>query len=145
MVQDSQDLEVELTEHREKAVIKGKTSIPFERLVKLILQRKVFALFKQWGKEHIILDSDLLTDLASAAQDSRDDYRHLVMVTLGVGILGGIFLLSLTQFFLTFFSFYFTQEHYLFILIGFVVLVLITSSLARMQRHKKSDKLVEAL
>lgn len=75
-----------------KAVIEGKTSVPFKTFVSLILQRKVQVLFKRSDNDPVIVSSDLLTALASAPQDKQEDRTKLVIVTLGVGIVAGVFL-----------------------------------------------------
>ena len=80
-----------------KAIVEGKTAVPFKTFVGLVLHRKVLSLFKQWGKEPVIIDSELLTDLASAQQDSQENKEQLVTVTLGVGVLAGVFVLAIAQ------------------------------------------------
>lgn len=75
-----------------KAVIEGKTSVPFKTFVSLILQRKVQVLFKRSDNDPVIVSSDLLTALASAPQDKQEDRTKLVIVTFGVGIVAGVFL-----------------------------------------------------
>src|SRR3990167_9608247 len=89
------ETEVQFKPELGKAVIEGKTTVPFQSLVTLILQRKVLTLFKQWGKEPVIIGSELLTGLASAPQDSQENRSHLVHVSLGVGVLLGVALFSL--------------------------------------------------
>lgn len=90
----SHDLEVSLKSDGTKAVVEGKTVVPFKTFVMLVLQRKVMALFKDWGSNPVIVDSELLTSLAGAAQDSQENRAHLVLVTLGIGILAGVFTLA---------------------------------------------------
>jgi hypothetical protein len=75
-----------------KAVIEGKTNVPFKTFVGLILQRKVQTLFKKCGDEPVIVDSELLTQLASAPNDTQEDRSKLVLVTFGVGMLCGFFM-----------------------------------------------------
>ena len=86
------ELEVEINNTGGKAVIEGKTSVPFKTFVSLILQRKVQVLFKRSSDDPVIVSSDLLTALASAPQDKQEDRTKLVVVTFGVGILAGVFL-----------------------------------------------------
>lgn len=86
------ELEVEISNTGGKAVIEGKTSVPFKTFVSLILQRKVQVLFKRSSDDPVIVSSDLLTALASAPQDKQEDRTKLVVVTFGVGILAGVFL-----------------------------------------------------
>lgn len=85
------DLEVEISEGDKKAFIEGKTGVPFKTFVALVLQRKVTKLFEEWGKSPVIMDSDLLTQLASAPQDNAENRAHLVLTSIGMGVLGGIF------------------------------------------------------
>lgn len=86
------ELEVEINNTGGKAVIEGKTSVPFKTFVSLILQRKVQVLFKRSDNDPVIVSSDLLTALASAPQDKQEDRTKLVVVTFGVGIIAGVFL-----------------------------------------------------
>ncbi len=86
------ELEVEINNTGGKAVIEGKTSVPFKTFVSLILQRKVQVLFKRSDNDPVIVSSELLTALASAPQDKQEDRTKLVVVTFGVGILAGVFL-----------------------------------------------------
>lgn len=86
------ELEVEISTPGNKAVIEGKTSVPFKAFVSLILQRKVQVLFKRSSDDPVIVSSDLLTALASAPQDKQEDRAKLVIVTFGVGIIAGVFL-----------------------------------------------------
>ncbi len=85
------ELEVEIGTTTNKAIIEGKTAVPFKTFVSLILQRKVQVLFKRNSDDPIIVGSELLTALASAPQDRQEDRAKLVLVTLGVGIIAGIF------------------------------------------------------
>lgn len=84
-------VEVDISQTGGKAVIEGKTSVPFKTFVSLILQRKVQVLFKRTQDDPVIVSSDLLTALASAPEDKQEDRGKLVLVTFGVGILAGVF------------------------------------------------------
>ena len=86
------EVEVEINNSGGKAIIEGKTSIPFKTFVSLVLQRKVQAIFKKCQDEPVIVSSELLTSLASAPNDRQEDRGKLVLVTIGIGILGGAFL-----------------------------------------------------
>ena len=87
------DIEVDITTGPgSKAVIEGKTSVPFRTFISLVLQRKVQVLFKSHQEEPVIVNSTLLTALASAPNDQQEDKGKLVLVTLGVGIVAGVFL-----------------------------------------------------
>jgi hypothetical protein len=91
------DVEVSLRSDGNRAVIEGKTTVPFKTFVMLVIQRKVTALFKDWGASPVVVDSELLTGLAGAAQDSQENRVHLVLVTLGIGVIGGVFALAVLQ------------------------------------------------
>ena len=88
----STEVEVEISNTGNKAVIEGKTSVPFKTFVSLILQRRVQMLFKTNQDDPVIVNSTLLTALASAPGDKQEDKGKLVLVTFGVGILAGVFL-----------------------------------------------------
>ncbi len=88
----SSEVEVEITTNGNRAIIEGKTSVPFKTFVSLILQRRVQMLFKTNQDDPVIVNSTLLTALASAPGDKQEDKGKLVLVTFGVGILAGVFL-----------------------------------------------------
>lgn len=90
----TKDVEVHMKSDPAKAIIEGKTGVPFQALVTLILQRKVFTLFKQWQNEPVIISSELLTGLASAPQDNHESRTHLLLITLGIGFLAGVAFLA---------------------------------------------------
>ncbi|MBP9750584.1 MAG: hypothetical protein KBC95_01920 [Candidatus Peribacteraceae bacterium] len=85
------DLEVPLKSDPVRAIVEGKTAVSFQSLVGLVLQRKVLSLFKQWGKEPIIISSELLTAIAGTPQDNADNRQKLVLVTLTIGVVVGVF------------------------------------------------------
>jgi len=97
----SDEVEVDITQTGTRAVIEGKTSIPFKTFVSLILQRRVQVLIKTQQDEPVIVRSTLLTALASAPGDRHEDKGKLVLVTFGSGILGGVFLGALAMLVLT--------------------------------------------
>jgi pilus assembly protein TadC len=139
------DLEIELKTESSKAVITGKTSVPFRTFVGLILQRKVFQLFKQWEKDPVILSSELLTQLASAPQDSQENRTHLIIVTLGVGVLTGIFLFSAILVLLSFFNVFLDQQAFAIIAVGLLSVALLGFALARLQRLTRAQKIADAM
>jgi hypothetical protein len=91
------DVEVTLRSDGTRAIIEGKTTVPFKTFVMLVLQRKVTALFKDWGGSPVVIDSELLTGLAGASQDSQENRVHIVLVTLGIGMIGGVFALAVLE------------------------------------------------
>ncbi len=86
------DVEVDISSEGGRAVIEDKTSVPFKTFVSLILQRKVQSIFKKCQDEPVIVSSELLTALASAPDDRQEDRAKLVLVTMGVGVIFGVFL-----------------------------------------------------
>ncbi len=142
---ETADLEVELRTEQSKAVITGKTSVPFRTFVSLVLQRKVFQLFKQWDKEPVILSSELLTQLASAPQDSQENRTHLIIVTLGVGTLFGIFLFALAQVALAMLDYRLGTRELMLVAGGLVGLAVLTSVLARMQKLARAQRIADAM
>ena len=92
------DVEVSLRSDGTKAVIEGKTVVPFKTFVMLVIQRKVTALFKDWGTAPVVIDAELLTSLAGAPQDNQENKVNLVLVTLGIGIITGVLAFAILQF-----------------------------------------------
>ena len=128
-----------------KAIVEGKTAVPFKTFVGLVLQRKVLQLFKQWGKEPVIIDSELLTDLASAEQDSQENREQLITVTLGVGILAGVFVLTVVQIALAPWGIY-LKERELLIIAGIILgLAVLAFLLGRIKKKDKSQKLTDTM
>lgn len=99
------DVEVDINSGgNSKAIIEGKTSVPFKTFVTLVLQRKVQTLFKTSQDEPVIIGSELLTKLASAPDDRQEDRSKLVIVSLGAGLLGGIAFSAILLLGLSFFN-----------------------------------------
>lgn len=141
----SSDLEVTLKTENSRAVIEGKTSVPFKTFVMLILQRKVTALFKEWGDAPVIVNTELLTNLAGAPQDSQENHAHIVLVTFGVGILAGVFTTTIVLFGLSVVQITLQQTHLLLIIAGFVALGLLSVMLIKIQRRSKGQKLMDTM
>jgi H+/Cl- antiporter ClcA len=139
------NLEVDLTIEGSRAVIDGKTSVPFKTFVSLILQRKVLNLLRNSGENPIILDSELLTNLASAPQDSQENRTQLVLVTLGTGILTGIFGFSVAQAILLWSNIQLTMEHYLLLAGTLVGLTFLVAILDRMRKRPRGSNITEAM
>lgn len=138
-------VEVSLKVDQQKAIVEGKTAVPFQSLVHLILQRKILIFMKQWGKEPVIVNSELLTSLASAPQDSMENRTKLLLVTLGLGTILGVFVLSSAQLALSFLHMSLRQREFLILSGGILGLALLTAILVRLQRAKRVDKLEETL
>jgi hypothetical protein len=137
------ELEVQFRQDSGKAVIEGKTAVPFQSLVTLILQRKVQLLFKQWGKEPVVVAGELLTSLASAPQDSQENKAQQLLVAMGVGILAGVGGMALALAILETVQVFVTRKELLIVAgvifgVGFIVF-----GLMRVQRVKKGEKMVE--
>ncbi|MDD4287006.1 MAG: hypothetical protein PHO20_03230 [Candidatus Peribacteraceae bacterium] len=142
---ETADLEIELRTEQNRAIITGKTSVPFRTFVGLVLQRKVFQLFKQWDKEPVILSSELLTQLASAPQDSQENRAHLIIVTLGVGTLFGIFVFSLGQVVLSVLGYELGSSDLMLIAGGLVCLAVLTVALARLQKLARAQRIADVM
>jgi hypothetical protein len=138
------EVELEMSDGA-KAVIEGKTNVPFKTFVSLILQRKVQTLFKKCGDDPVIVDSELLTQLASAPNDSQEDRGKLVLVTFGVGVLCGIFLAVVALLVLLLLKF----EPKLFdvgIVVGVMLLLgVIVSVMQKMQMGSTKQKLYDSM
>lgn len=140
-----EELEVHFKTESNKAIIEGKTTVPFQAFVTLILQRKVFSLFKEWGRQPVIVSSELLTSLASAPQDSMENRSRLILVSLGVGLLAGVAIFALVQAGLLTLTITLGREQLLLIGGGIVGVAVLAALLIRLQRMRRSDKIVEAV
>lgn len=138
-------MDAKLKTDQGRAIVEGKTAVPFKTFVGLVLQRKVLTLFKQWGKEAVIIDSELLTDLASAPQDSLENKEQLVLVTLGTGVIVGVFALAVTQIALTPWGIYLKERELLMIAGVIVGLAILTFILSRSKKKGQSQKLTDTM
>lgn len=141
-------MDAKLKTDQGRAIVEGKTAVPFKTFVGLILQRKVLNLFKDWGKEPVIIDSELLTDLASAPQDTQENKEQMIMVTMVTGILIGVFAMTILQIALTPWEIVLKQRELLMIagtLLGFGILVWIMSKTKRKGRSQKLSDAMEKL
>jgi hypothetical protein len=141
----TQDLEVAFRSDTGKAVIEGKTMVPFQSFVTLVLQRKVLQLTKTWGREPIILSSELLTSLASAPQDSQENRSSLILVSLCIGILAGVMLFALTQVGLSTVDITLTNQELLIVAGVIIAIGFILALMMKVQRKPKSVKLIETI
>jgi len=140
------DLEVEVKREHTKAVIEGKTAVPFKTFVTLILQRKVLGLFHKWSSEPIILSTDLLTDIASSAQDETENKTQLILVTLGTGVLCGVFSYAIIQILLSASGVLLGLKEHLFVAGSLLGIALLVTLLSRtQQKSKSSQKVVETM
>lgn len=137
------DVEVDIaTDGNGRAVIEGKTSVPFRTFVTLILQRRVQQLFKSNAEDVVIVSSELLTALASAPGDKQEDKGKLVLVTFGVGILAGVFVAGLVLLGLMLFKIE-LQIRDIAIFLGVIVAVGILGVL--LQKNQKKSTFTEKL
>lgn len=141
----SDELEVNFKPETGKAVIEGRTAVPFQSFVTLILQRKVQTLFKDHGKNSVVVSADLLTRLASAPQDSHENRGHLVLVSLGLGAVGGVAIFSAVQLVLLLSDFPLTWKEHAIIVGCIAGIALIGAILMRIQKMPKSDKLTDTV
>lgn len=139
------ELEVHFKQDTGKAVIEGKTVVPFQAFVALVLQRKVTVLLKAWGKHPVIIDSELLTSLASAPQDSQENRANLILVTLVTGALVGITGFAAVQLLLLFVNIILGYRE-LGVIVGSVAVLVGMLMLAmKSQQKPKNEKLVETM
>lgn len=138
----SDEVEVEITNSGNKAIIEGKTSVPFKTFVSLVLQRRVQILFKTNQDDPVIVNSKLLTALASAPSDKQEDRSKLVLVTFGVGIIAGVFLAAVTMLVLTVLRIQPELKDYA-IVLGVIVGVAILGVL--LQKNQKKSTFTEKL
>lgn len=141
----SSDLEVQFKPETGKAVIEGRTAVPFQAFVALILQRKVTNLLKTWGKQPVIIESELLTSLASAPQESQENRANLILVTLVAGALVGIGGMALAQFGLLFLDITLGYTELGSIAGSILLLVLLLWIMMKNRKKPKSEKLVETM
>lgn len=141
----SDELEVSFKPETGKAVIEGKTAVPFQSFVTLILQRKVQILFKDHAKEPVVINSDLLTRLASAPQDSHENRGHLVLVSLGLGAVGGVAVFSAIQLVLLLSDMALTWKEHVIILACIAGVAALGALLMYVQKMPKSDKLTDTV
>ncbi|MEQ1849660.1 MAG: hypothetical protein ABL890_03665 [Candidatus Peribacteraceae bacterium] len=140
------DIEVDINSGPNKAFIEGKTAIPFKAFVTLVLQRKVQHLFKSNQDDPIIVGSELLTSLAAAPDDRRENRGKLVLVTMFVGILCGVFVSAATLLILSLFRIQ-PDRMDLAIVLGVIVLVVILFFLIEKSQKRKgfTEKLQETM
>jgi hypothetical protein len=141
----SSDLEVQFRPETGKAVIEGRTAVPFQALVALILQRKVTNLLKTWGKQPVIVESELLTSLASAPQDSQENKANLILVSIVAGMLLGIGGLAAAQFGLLFIDIILSYTELGSIAGSILLLALLMYIMIKNRKKPKSEKLVETM
>lgn len=142
---DANELEVQFKPETGKAIVEGKTAVPFQAFITLVLQRKVLSLTKQWGKHPVIVDSELLTSMASAPQDSVENRSNMITVSLIVGALLGIVALAVIEIVLMLANVPLGLKE-LSILVGSIAVVTVLLMMAlKMQRKPKNEKLVETI
>ncbi len=139
------ELEVHFKPETGKAVIEGKTVVPFQSFVALILQRKVTNMLKTWGKTPIIVDSELLTGLASAPQDSQENRANLVLVSIVAGVLGGVTGFALIQLGLLAVQFPLGYKELGTVVGSVAFLLILVVSMMKGQKKPKGEKLVEVM
>lgn len=133
------DVKVTLkTSQGEQAVIEGKTVVPFATFVKLILQRKVQGIMKDWQEEPVILSSDLLTKIASAPGDTTEDKSKVIMTAWVIGLCAGFFLAAAAIVFLGMLGVEIGQKELL-VALG-VLLVIAIAVFGSLQIHTRKMK-----
>lgn len=141
----SSELEVHFKPDSGKAVIEGKTVVPFQSFVALILQRKVTSLFKTWGKHPVIIESELLTSLASAGQESQENRSNIILVSIVAGILLGVAGFAAVQAGLLFGNIRLELNEFGIIVGAIVLLIALLYLMMKTQKRPRGEKLVEAI
>lgn len=138
-------MDAKLKTDQGRAIVQGKTAVPFKTFVGLVLQRKVMGLFKDWGKEPVIVDSELLTDLASAPQENTESVDHIIVVTLGTGVLFGVFLMAVLQIAIAPFGIGLSPAHLLAIAGTILGMAAIVWILGKVKRKSKGHRLTDIM
>lgn len=141
----TKDLEVKFREEDHRAVIEGRTTVPFQSFVKLILQREVFALFKKWHKEPVIISSELLTHLASAPQNSIGNKSRDISVGVGVGVVLGVLISAIAMLVLTEVQIIPGRKELGIVIGGILALMILVGILVKMRSVKRGQSLVDAV
>lgn len=136
---------IELRKDAPHVVVEGKTTVPFQSFVKLVLQRKVDQLFRQWRNEPLIMSSDLLTTLANAPQESGDDKGRTVLTGLVLGVGFGIFLSAVALLLLTVANVTVGVRELAAVIGVFLVIALLLQASLQMSAREKRQKLVEKI
>ncbi len=142
---DASEVELPVQFENGKAVITGKTNVPFKTFVSLIIQRKVSEISRRMGDEPVVVSSELLTGLASAPQDNADNRAQLVLVSLGAGVIVGTFIVCLLQAVLLTVEVVLPRDA--FALAAGVILLggMTVHILSRVRKRNRSDKIVEGV
>lgn len=141
----SSELEVHFKPETGKAVIEGKTAVPFQNFVTLVLQKKVLPLCKTWGKDPVVVSSELLTSLASAPQDSTENRNGLVLVSFVGGALVGVLVFAFVQLALLFVDMPFTWKELSIVAGSILGVVLLLLFMVKMQSMPRGEKFLETM
>ncbi|TSC59963.1 MAG: hypothetical protein Greene041662_348 [Candidatus Peregrinibacteria bacterium Greene0416_62] len=139
------DIEVSLRSDGTKAIVEGKTVVPFKTFVMLVIQRKVTALFKDWGTAPVVVDAELLTSLAGAPQDSQENRVHLVLVTLGIGVITGVLAFAILQFALLTINISMGKQELAILAGGLVGVGLVGSILSKVQLRGGGQRVLDSM
>jgi hypothetical protein len=137
------DVELQFKSDSGKAVIEGMTAVPFQALIGLALQRKVFPLFKKWGRAPVIVNSELLTSLASAPQESSENRASLILVSMLLGMMLGVGGFALVIVLLGYANVFLTSKDYLIIVGAIGAIAILGFLLMNTPKRKRGEKLVE--
>ena len=143
--EDQSELEVRFKPESGKAIIEGMTTVPFQSFVTLVLQRKVQALFKRFGKNPVIVESELLTSLASAPQDNQEDKSNLVLVSIVAGVLLGIGGMAVVQIGLLLADMPLGYQELAIIAGSIGTLIVLLLLIMKLQSKPKGEKLLETM
>jgi len=137
------DVKVTMKDRGDHAVIEGKTAVPFGSFMKLVQSRKVQPLMKKWQNEPIMLSSDLLTHIASAGGESREDRSKVILTAMVIGLAFGIFITGVVMFFMGILGITVGQRELITVLGVLLVLGLAVYSAMRVQSGNAKQDLIE--
>jgi len=89
--------------------------------------------------------SELLTSLASAPQDNPENRAKLVTVTLGVGIVAGVFVSAVALLTLDMLGVVIGQKELLIVAGGIAGLIVLAALIGKLQQRRRSDRTLEAM
>jgi membrane protein implicated in regulation of membrane protease activity len=88
----------------------------------------------------VIVSADLLTDLASAPQDDQENREHLVLVTLGVGVIAGVFVMATAQIAMLALGTGLGMKELLIVAFTILAIAVLAVVLAKAQRKRESSQ-----
>ncbi len=129
----------------EQAIIEGKTAVPFATFMKLMLQKKLQPLVKDWQSEPVIISSDLLTKIASAPAESLEDRSKVLLTACVIGFCGGFFVAAFAIVVLGMMGVEIGQKELLVALTVLLVIALVVYSALQVHTRKIKEQFIEKI